>query len=71
MSETSKLPIKVVPTLERDFYRPEVSGGPPKVFGEVNKELMTCPHSLHQSKLEFSAHHNSFSASLRPHISCL
>lgn len=39
MSETSKLPIKVVPTLERDFYRPVVSGGPPKIFGEVNKEL--------------------------------
>lgn len=39
MSDTPKLPIKVVPPLERDFYRPEVSGGPPKVFGEVTKEL--------------------------------
>lgn len=39
MSDIPKLPIKVVPPLERDFYRPEVSGGPPKVFGDVTKEL--------------------------------
>ena len=32
MAEIKKLPLKVVPALERDFYRPEAGGGPKKVF---------------------------------------
>ena len=35
----SQLPLKVVPALEVDFYRPLVAGGDPKVFGEVTPEL--------------------------------
>lgn len=34
----NKLPIKVVPTLEQDFYKPDAGGGPKKVFGEVTRE---------------------------------
>lgn len=36
---TSKLPLKVVPPLENDFYKPDINGGPKKQFGEVNREL--------------------------------
>lgn len=39
MSDKIKLPLKVVPPLERDFYKPDGGGGPRKTFGEVNKEL--------------------------------
>ena len=39
MAETKKLPLKVVPTLERDFYRPEAGGGPKKVFTKVTPEF--------------------------------
>jgi serine protease AprX len=38
MSDNVKLPIKVVPALERDFYIPEHLGGPKKVFGKVTRE---------------------------------
>src|ERR1700733_5387200 len=41
MSDELKLPIKVVPPLERDFYAPETGGGPKKVFGEVTGEFRT------------------------------
>ncbi len=39
MADPTHLPLKVVPTLERDFYRPEGRGGAKKVFGTVNAEL--------------------------------
>lgn len=39
MSESVRLPIKVVPQLDRDFYKPDVGGGPKKVFGEVTAEF--------------------------------
>lgn len=39
MSDAPKLPLKVVPKLERDFYRPDFNGGGKKVFGEVTKEI--------------------------------
>jgi hypothetical protein len=39
MAENKKLPLKVVPRLEKDFYRPEASGGPKKVFTKVTPEF--------------------------------
>lgn len=39
MAEGKKLPLKVVPTLERDFYHPESGGGPKKVFTAVTPEF--------------------------------
>ena len=39
MSDKPKLPLKVVPQLERDFYRPDTGGGPKKVFGNVTDEF--------------------------------
>lgn len=39
MSERDRLPLKVVPPLERDFYEPEPSGGPKKIFGSVDAEF--------------------------------
>ena len=39
MAESKKLPLKVVPTLERDFYNPESGGGPKKVFTPVTAEF--------------------------------
>jgi serine protease AprX len=39
MSEGSKLPLKVVPPLERDFYRPHVGGGAKKIFTPVDAEF--------------------------------
>jgi serine protease AprX len=36
MSEPKKLPLKVVPLLERDFYRPHTGGGAKKVFQTVD-----------------------------------
>src|ERR1700693_5245013 len=39
MAESRKLPLKVVPALETDFYHPEGRGGPGKVFGEVTSEF--------------------------------
>lgn len=41
MSDELKLPIKVVPPLDHDFYSPEAGGGPKKVFGEVTGEFRT------------------------------
>ena len=32
-------PLKVVPQLERDYYKPDGGGGPKKIFGEVTSEL--------------------------------
>jgi DNA-binding transcriptional LysR family regulator len=57
-----------LPRVAGVVYRP-IAGDPFRM--QTGLAALTCPHSLHQSKLEFSAHHNSFSASLRPHISCL
>jgi hypothetical protein len=39
MAETRKLPLKVVPAMETDFYHPEAGGGPKKVFGKVTREF--------------------------------
>jgi serine protease AprX len=39
MADVKKLPLKVVPTLERDFYHPEAGGGPKKVFTKVTREF--------------------------------
>lgn len=39
MSDEKKLPLKVVPQLQRDFYRPEYNGGGKKVFGPVDAEF--------------------------------
>lgn len=39
MAEAKKLPLKVVPAMETDFYHPDAGGGPKKVFGEVTKEF--------------------------------
>lgn len=39
MAENKKLPLKVVPPLEKDFYRPEAAGGPKKVFTKVTPEF--------------------------------
>ncbi|MBS1867754.1 MAG: S8 family peptidase, partial [Acidobacteria bacterium] len=39
MAESKRLPLKVVPTLERDFYHPESGGGPKKVFTAVTPEF--------------------------------
>jgi len=39
VSDNLKLPLKVIPPLQRDFYKPIVSGGPKKVFGEVTDEF--------------------------------
>jgi serine protease AprX len=39
MAESRKLPLKVVPALETDFYHPEARGGPGKIFGEVTREF--------------------------------
>ena len=39
MSDEFKLPIKVVPPLERDFYAPEPGGGTKKVFVQVTSEF--------------------------------
>lgn len=40
MDNQSKLPLKVVPKLERDFYKPDPSGGKKKIFGgEVTKDM--------------------------------
>jgi len=39
MSEGSKLPLKVVPPLERDFYRPHVGGGAKKIFTPVDADF--------------------------------
>src|SRR5215469_12238497 len=39
MAEGKRLPLKVVPTLERDFYHPEPGGGPKKVFTKVTPEF--------------------------------
>ena len=39
MSDTKKLPLKVIPPLERDFYRPHVGGGAKKVFTSVDAEF--------------------------------
>ena len=39
MAESRKLPLKVVPALETDFYHPEAGGGPKKIFGEVSREF--------------------------------
>jgi serine protease AprX len=39
MAETRKLPLKVVPSLEKDFYHPEAGGGPKKIFTKVTPEF--------------------------------
>ena len=39
MSEGKKLPLKVIPPLERDFYKPHVGGGAKKVFGPVDAKF--------------------------------
>ena len=39
MSEGNKLPLKVVPPLERDFYRPHAGGGAKKIFVPVDNEF--------------------------------
>ncbi len=39
MSESKKLPLKVVPLLERDFYRPRPGGGAKKVFQAVDADF--------------------------------
>ena len=39
MSDGYKLPLKVVPPLERDFYRPHVGGGAKKIFTPVDDEF--------------------------------
>jgi serine protease AprX len=39
MSSDINLPLKVVPPLERDFYKPDAGGGPKKVFQPVNREF--------------------------------
>src|SRR5215469_3171487 len=39
MAEAKKLPLKVVPAMDTDFYHPDAGGGPKKVFVEVTKEL--------------------------------
>lgn len=39
MADNKKLPLKVVPTLERDFYHPDAGGGPKKLFTKVTPEF--------------------------------
>jgi serine protease AprX len=39
MSENARLPLKVIPPLQRDFYKPIPGGGPKKVFGDVTREF--------------------------------
>jgi serine protease AprX len=39
MAESKRLPLKVVPTLDKDFYYPESGGGPKKVFTSVTPEF--------------------------------
>lgn len=39
MNDNSKLPLKVVPPLTRDFYEPKLGGGRKKVFEKVTKEF--------------------------------
>jgi serine protease AprX len=39
MADIKKLPLKVVPTLDRDFYHPDAGGGPKKVFTKVTREF--------------------------------
>lgn len=39
MADSKKLPLKVVPTLEKDFYHPDIGGGPKKVFTKVTPEF--------------------------------
>lgn len=36
--DLKRLPLKVVPQLDRDFYHPDAGGGPKKVFGDVSPE---------------------------------
>ena len=39
MDDGLRLPIKVVPALENDYYRPDAGGGPPKVFCNVTLDV--------------------------------
>ena len=39
MRQPERLPIKVVPALESDYYKPDGGGGPKKVFDEVTPEI--------------------------------
>lgn len=39
MDEGKKLPLKVVPALQSDFYHPDLHGGPKKVFAKVTREF--------------------------------
>jgi len=39
MNGHGRLPIKVVPPMDEDFYRPEAGGGDPKVFAEPSREF--------------------------------
>jgi hypothetical protein len=63
MSEERRLPLKVVPRLEQDFYKPDPGGGPKKVFRKVTRQLrdelagqvVTIRDSLRQSFKEFPA----------------
>jgi serine protease AprX len=63
MSEERRFPLKVVPPLERDFYKPDPGGGPKKVFRKVTRQLrnelsgqvVTIRDSLKRSFKEFPA----------------
>jgi len=39
MSDRPHLPLKVIPQLKQDFYKPETGGGPKKVFGDITRSL--------------------------------
>lgn len=39
MSNEKRLPLKVVPPLQQDFYKPKPGGGPKKVFTPVTREF--------------------------------
>ena len=60
MSNT-KYPLKVVPPLQQDFYKPEPGGGPKKVFATVNREFR---ERLAGQVIELKAH---FSESFKEH----
>ena len=39
MADNKKLPLKVIPPLETDFYHPDIAGGPKKIFTKVTPEF--------------------------------
>ena len=61
MPDDKRLPLKVVPPLETDFYHPQAGGGPKKVFTQVTTEfrqelsgqVMNIRHTFSASFKEF------------------